>query len=193
MSEERQRIVVGMTGGSGAALAVRLLEGLATAVPGRERREVHLVASTAGATVLKHETGRELESLRPWVEHIHDNTDMMAPIASGSYRVQSMVIVPCSMRTLSAVATGNSDGLILRAADVCLKERRRLVLVAREAPLGLVHIDNMRKATEAGAMILPPMVTLYTHPKTVAEVVDQIVGRILDAMGIDNTLLKRWS
>ena len=185
-------IIVGVTGGSGARLAVRLLEALASA-----GREVHLVVSGAGRKVLAHETGRtpeDLAGLGGGRFHLHTPDDLFAPIASGSFRAGGMVIVPCSMKTLAGVAAGYADDLLLRAADVCLKERRRLVLVARESPLSLIHIENMRQVTLAGAVVLPPVLTCYTSPapETLDDLVDQITARVLDQLGVEASLGQRW-
>jgi 2,5-furandicarboxylate decarboxylase 2 len=182
------RLIVGITGASGAALGVRLLELLAEV-----GREVHLVVSAGGARVLAHETGRDVASLQPLVARVHADDDHFAPIASGSFAAQAMVVVPCSMKTLAGIASGYADGLLLRAADVCLKERRRIVLVTRETPLSLVHIENMRRATLAGAIVMPPVVTMYTKPARIEDVVDQIVGKILDLVGIEHEVMRRWS
>lgn len=182
------RLVVGITGASGVALGVRLLELLAEV-----GREVHLVVTEGGARVLAHETGRDVGSLRPLVAKVHANDDLFAPIASGSFPVEAMVVVPCSMKSLAAIASGFADRLLVRAADVALKERRRLVLVPREAPLSLIHIENLRRATLAGAIIMPPVVTMYTKPARIEDVVDQIVGKILDLLGIDHPVMKRWT
>jgi polyprenyl P-hydroxybenzoate/phenylacrylic acid decarboxylase-like protein len=186
------RIIVGVTGGSGARLAVRLLEALAGA-----GREVHLVVSGAGQKVLAHETGRtpeDLAALGGERSHLHRPEDLFAPMASGSFRAEGMVIVPCSMKTLAGVAAGYADDLLLRAADVCLKERRRLILVARESPLSLIHIENMRRVTLAGAVVLPPVLTCYTSPAPTSldEVVDQITARVLDQLGVEANLGRRW-
>jgi 2,5-furandicarboxylate decarboxylase 2 len=182
------RLIVGITGASGAALGVRLLELLAEV-----GREVHLVVTDGGARVLAHETGRDVASLAPLVARVHRNDDLFAPIASGSFPVDAMVVVPCSMNSLAAIASGHASSLLLRAADVCLKERRRLVLCTREAPLGLIHIENMRRATLAGAIIMPPVVTMYTNPARIEDVVDQIVGKVLDLVGIDHQVMRRWT
>jgi len=187
-----ERIIVGVTGGSGARLAVRLLEILADTGP-----EVHLVVSRAGREVLAHETGRTPEYLVALGGdrfHLHRPDDLFAPMASGSFRTGGMVILPCSMKTLAGVAAGYADDLLLRAADVCLKERRRLVLVARESPLSLIHIENMRQVTLAGGVVLPPVLTCYTSPApdSLDEVVDQIVARVLDQLGVEADLGRRW-
>jgi len=182
-----RRVVVGVTGGSGAIVAVRLLEALR-----QLEVETHLVVSERGAEVLRHETGLEEGGLRALATRSYANGDLFAPIASGTFRTDAMVVVPCSMRTLAGVAHGLADSLLLRAADVCLKERRRLVLVARETPLSLVHLENMRQATLAGAVVLPPVLTFYTHPKTTDDMVATIVGKALDAMGIEGFDYRRW-
>lgn len=183
------RLIVGVTGGSGTLLALRLLEALATT-----DLEVHLVISEAGRQVLAHETGRTPDDLAGLAAHVHAVDDLFAPIASGSFRTLGMVVVPCSMKTLAAVAAGYADDLLIRAADVCLKERRRLVLVTREAPLSLIHIENMRRVTLAGAVVLPPVLTLYTRPTptTVDEMVDQITARVLDQLGVEAGVGRRW-
>jgi polyprenyl P-hydroxybenzoate/phenylacrylic acid decarboxylase-like protein len=182
-----ERIVVGITGSSGTVLGVRLLEALA-----KTSVEVHLVVSAAGRAVLEHETGRDLASLAGLATHVHAPDDLFAPIASGSFAVDGMAVVPCSMKTLAGIAAGYAEDLLLRAADVCLKERRRLVLVTREAPLSLVHIENMRRVTLAGGVVLPPVLTMYTRPATIAEVVDQLTGRVLDLLGIAHDVGRRW-
>lgn len=181
------RLIVGVSGASGAALAVRLLEALA-----ETELEVHLVATAAGRAVLEHETGRSVDELAGLVAAVHAPDDLFAPIASGSFRVRGMVVVPCSMKTLAGVAAGLADNLLLRAADVCLKERRRLVLVAREAPLSLIHLENMRTVTLAGAVVLPPVLTMYTRPTTIEELVDQITGKVLDLLDVDCEVRRRW-
>jgi polyprenyl P-hydroxybenzoate/phenylacrylic acid decarboxylase-like protein len=178
-------LVVGITGGSGGHLALRLLEVLREAP-----LEVHLVITPAGRQVLEHETGRA--SPDELAEHVHPPDDLFAPIASGSFQSLGMVVVPCSMKTLAGIASGFADNLLLRAADVCLKERRRLVLVTRESPLSLIHIENMGRVTRAGAVVLPPVLTMYTRPETIEEVIDQVTGKILDALSIDGEVRRRW-
>lgn len=187
MSSARRRVIVGITGASGAVLGVRLLELLAAT-----DREVHLVVTGAGARVLAHETGREVASLAPLAAEVHADGDLFAPIASGSFLVDAMVVVPCSMKSLAAIASGHADSLLLRAADVCLKERRRLVLCARETPLSEIHLENMLRATRAGAIVMPPVVSMYARPARIEDVVDQIAGKLLDLLGIDNQVMRRW-
>ncbi len=189
MSGERQRrLVVGMSGASGSALAIRLLEVLR----GMDHVEVHLVVTDAALQVMDLETGREIEALEPLVARAYGERDISAPVASGSFEADGMVIIPCSMKALAGVATGYAENLLLRAADVTLKERRPLVLVARETPLSLIHLDNMRAVTRAGATVLPPVLTLYTNPATLEEAMDQVVGKVLDVLGIRSEVFKRW-
>ena len=182
-----ERIIVGVTGASGAALAEQLLRAL-----GRTACETHLVISEAGRRVVKHETGRGAAALEDLADHVHGPADLFAPIASGSFQASSMIVVPCSMKTLAGIASGFADDLLLRAADVTLKERRRLVLVARETPLSLIHIENMRRVTLAGAVVLPPVLSMYTAPTSLQQVVDQIVARALDLLGVQSDLGRRW-
>jgi polyprenyl P-hydroxybenzoate/phenylacrylic acid decarboxylase-like protein len=184
---DSNRIIVGVTGGSGAPLALRLLELLA-GTPW----ETHLVVSQSGRAVFEHETGQPLDRLAALATHVHAPDDLFAPIASGSYPTRGMVVLPCSMKTLAGIATGFSDDLLLRAADVCLKERRRLVLVTRESPLSLIQIENMRRVTLAGGVVLPPVLTMYTHPTSVEDLLDQVLGKVLDVLGVDLELRRRW-
>lgn len=187
-----RRIVLAISGASGAAYGVRLLQAL-HAAPGIE---THLVVSDAGWRNLQLELpelahGRQaLESL---AHQVHDVRDVGAAIASGSFRCAGMTIAPCSMRTLAAVAHGLSDNLIARAADVMLKERRRLVLMVRESPLSLIHLRNMVSVTEAGAIVCPPLPAFYLRPRTVDDIVDQGVARVLDLLEVPNTLAPRWA
>ena len=176
---------MGVTGSSGGHLALRLLEVLSDS-----SWEVHLVVTDMGLKVLAHETGRA--SLDGLAAHVHASDDLFAPIASGSFQTRGMVVVPCSMKTLAGIASGYADNLLLRCADVCLKERRRLVLVTRESPLSLIHIENMQRVTRAGAIILPPVLTMYSRPTSIEEVVDQITGKVLDVLGIDGEVRRRW-
>ncbi|CAM5786533.1 UbiX family flavin prenyltransferase [Ottowia pentelensis] len=183
-----RRIVVGLSGASGAVYGVALLRAL-RAMAGVES---HLVVSDAGWLNIAHET----ELARPEVEAlahvVHDNAAIGASIASGSFGAQGMVVAPCSMRTLAAIAHGLSDSLLTRAADVMLKERRRLVLLARESPLHLVHLRNMVTVTEMGAIVCPPMPAFYQRPRTVDDIVQHAVARALDLLGLDNDLAPRW-
>lgn len=192
-------IIVGITGASGAIYAVRLLE---TLVGGG--RDVHLCISPSGRDVLQHELGLDidLDHFENFLHqagngiggalHYYHYQDFMAPMASGSFLTAGMVICPCSGSTLSAVATGAASNLIQRAAEVQLKERRKLVLVPREAPLSLAHIDNMRRVAEAGGVILPASPGFYHGAKTVDDLVNFVVARICDQLGVEHSLTKRW-
>lgn len=183
-----QRIVVAMTGASGAIYGLRLLEQLSR----QASVETHLVVSKAGYLNLKSELGLTRAALEPLVDRLHGERDIGATIASGSFRTDAMIVAPCSMRTLAAIATGLSDGLIARAADVTLKERRRLVLMPREAPLNLIHLRNMLTVTEMGGVIFPPMPAFYAQIASLEEMVDQTIARLLELVGIVTPGLKRW-
>jgi flavin prenyltransferase len=179
--------IVGISGASGAPYAVRMLRVL------RDRHiPVHLVVSKSGARTLKEECGIDLDEMRALAAVNYSNNDLGAAIASGSLKTRGMIVVPCSIRTLSDIAYGTTDTLISRAADVVLKERRRLVLVVREAPLHLGHLRSMMAATESGAIIMPPVPAFYPLPATVDAIVDQTVGRCLDLFDIDSGLVKPW-
>jgi flavin prenyltransferase len=180
-------IIVGLSGASGAIYGVRMLEALhAKNIP------AHLIISKSAAITLKEEAGLSIEQVRALAETSYQNTDVAAAISSGSFRTRGMVIIPCSIRTLSDIAYGTTDSLLSRAADVTLKERRRLVLVVREAPLHAGHLRSMLAATESGAVIVPPVPAFYHRPKTVDDIVNQTVGRCLDLFDIDVGLVKRW-
>ncbi|MDR5752637.1 MULTISPECIES: UbiX family flavin prenyltransferase [unclassified Caballeronia] len=186
----KSRIVVGISGASGAAIGVRLLAAL--------RRlgtyETHLIVSASGAVTAAQELGLGRGDLDALADVVHNVRDIGAAVASGSFVTNGMVIAPCSMKTLAGVANGFADNLLTRAADVMLKERRRLVLVARETPLNLAHLRNMMLATEMGAIVMPPVPAFYAHPKTIDDVVDHTVGRILDLFGIEHgEIARRWS
>src|SRR6478672_11135910 len=181
------RIVVGITGATGVLYGVRLLRAL-----GDLGVESHLVMSRwAEATILK-ETSFSLRQVRDLAFAVHGRDDMGAAISSGSFRHDGMVIVPCSMKTLSAVRHGHSDTLIARAADVSLKERRRLVLAVRETPLSEIHLENMRALSRMGAIVAPPVPAFYYEPRTIDELVDQSVARVLDQFGIESGA-PRWT
>lgn len=186
---DSRRIVVAISGASGAVYGVRLLQALAE-TPGIE---THLVVSAAGWRNLRLEVDLAPERLHALADHVHDIGDIGASVASGSFRAWGMAIAPCSMRTLAAVAHGLGDNLITRAADVMLKERRRLVLLAREAPLHLVHLRNMTTVTEMGAIVCPPVPAFYLRPRTVQDIVDQAVARVLDLLDVPHALAARWT
>lgn len=188
MNEERRpRLVVGITGATGAIFGVRVLQALrGTGV------ETHLVVSKWGAHTLTEETPYSLERVREMAAYSYSAGDQSAPVSSGSFLTSGMVIAPCSARTLAAIATGQGDNLIHRAADVVLKERRKLVLLVRETPLHEIHLENMLKLSRMGAVILPPVPAFYNHPQSVEALVDHVVMRTLDQFGIHTDLAERW-
>ncbi|CAG2131177.1 Phenolic acid decarboxylase subunit B [compost metagenome] len=184
-----RRLVVAITGASGAAYGVRLLQALGTA----EGWETHLVCSPSGLLTIHHELGMQRPEVERLADVVHNVRDIGATVASGSFRCDGMVVAPCSMRTLAAIATGLADNLVTRAADVMLKERRRLVLLARETPLHLVHLRNMTTVTEMGAIVMPPVPAFYAHPQSVDDIVGHTVGRVLDLFGVEHAgLVSRW-
>ncbi|MEJ5348852.1 MAG: flavin prenyltransferase UbiX [Desulfosoma sp.] len=180
-------VIVAVTGASGAPYAQRLFQFFA-----QRGVSAHVVASSAGRLVYHLETGRNLEEDLPDGVPLYGEEDFSAPIASGSFRTQGMVIVPCTMGTLAAIANGLANNLIHRAADVCLKERRPLIVVPRETPLSLVHLKNMMAITEAGGLVLPPAPGFYHHPQSVKDLLDFIVARILDHLGVPQDLVPAW-
>lgn len=182
------RLIVGISGASGVIFGVRALEALAEL--GVER---HLVVSKTAALTLKLETGRDASELDRLASVRHAVGDLAAPISSGSFRTDGMLIAPCSVRTMSEIATGVTSTLLTRAADVVLKEHRRLVLMVRETPLHLGHLRTMAQLTEMGAIIAPPMPAFYAGAKTIEDLVDQSVGRALDLFGYEWARTKRWS
>lgn len=181
------KVVVGISGGSGAIYGVSLLKALKELGV-----ETHLVVSTMGEYVTEHECGVSLEQLKGLATYYHDNKNFAAPIASGSFKVDKTIIVPCSMKTLSGIANGYSDSLLTRACDVAIKERRQLIVVPRETPLSPIHLENMLKLANMGITIFPPSPGFYSHPETIEDIVLNMTGRLLDMLGIDNNLVKRW-
>ncbi|MDQ1920498.1 UbiX family flavin prenyltransferase [Massilia pseudoviolaceinigra] len=184
-----RRLVVAITGATGAVYGVRLVEQLA-ATPGIE---THLIISDAAVLTLHQELGMQRREVEALAHVVHKNRDVGASIASGSFQSDGMVIAPCSMKTLAAVALGLSDNLIARAADVVLKERRRLVLMVRETPFNLAHLRNMTAVTEMGGVIFPPLPSFYHKPESIDEMVDHTVGRVMDLFGVVHTLAPRWA
>ena len=185
----RKRIVVAISGASGAVYGVRLLQMLAEL----DEVETHLTVSAAGLLNLQQELGMNREQLERLAHVSHPIQDVGAAIASGSFRSEGMVVAPCSMRTLAAIAHGLSDNLITRCADVTLKERRRLILMVRESPLNLAHLRNMTSVTEMGGIVFPPVPGFYHRPQTIAQMVDQTVSRVIDLLGLPQTEAPRWS
>ncbi len=185
---KKQNLTIAITGASGAGYA----RGLLRAIP-RSKYDICLVASQAGRLVYELEIGEALSDDLPPGVRIFDESDFTAPIASGSFPCAGMVIVPCTMGTLGAITAGLSQNLIHRVADVCLKERRPLILVPRETPLNRIHLANMLKAAEAGAIILPAMPGFYQKPESIQQIIDFVVARILDQLGIEHNLVKPWT
>ncbi|GHV33385.1 putative UbiX-like flavin prenyltransferase [Synergistales bacterium] len=181
------KIVVGISGASGAIYAVSLLKAL------KELGiETHLVVTSMGRHVAEHECGMSINDLQGLSSYYHDNENLAAPISSGSFKVDKMVVVPCSMKTLSGVANGYSDSLLSRACDVTIKEGRKLILAVRETPLSPIHLKNMLVLSQIGVTIFPPSPGFYSHPETVEDIVLNITGKILDLLDIDNDLTVRW-
>jgi len=181
------RLVVGITGGSCAIYGVALLKALE-----QLNIETHLVVSKMGQYVAEHECGILLEELKSMAGYYHDNGNLAAPIASGSFKADGMIIAPCSMNTLGAIANGISNNLVTRAADVTMKEGRKLILLPRETPLNVIHLENMLKLARIGVKIMPAAPGFYHQPQTIGELVNIMVGRMLDQLGIEHQLSKRW-
>jgi 4-hydroxy-3-polyprenylbenzoate decarboxylase len=182
-----RRLIVGLTGATGAILGVRLLEALKDS-----EVESHLVISNWARRTIEHETPYTFKQVCDLASVYHNSNNMAAEISSGSFLTEGMVVIPCSMRTLGSIAHGSGENLVHRAADVVLKERRRLVLVARESPLSELHLENMLKLSRMGVRIIPPMLAFYNHPKSIGDIVDHIVARVLDQFGISAPFAKRW-
>ncbi|AEK63724.1 UbiX family flavin prenyltransferase [Collimonas fungivorans] len=184
-----RRLIVGITGATGVIYGVRLLQ-LLRDMPGVE---THLMISDAGVLNLHQELEMRRKQVEALAHVVHNVRDIGAAIASGSFQSDGMIIAPCSMKTLASVANGLSDNLITRAADVVLKERRRLVLMVRETPFNLAHLRNMTSVTEMGGVIFPPLPGFYHRPQSIAEMVDHTLGRVLDLFAIQHTLTPRWN
>jgi len=181
------RLVVGVTGASGVVYAKRLLEVL------KEKNiETHVIVSKTAERIIKHELEMDRADFDKLGRYCYREDEVDAPLASGSFKIDGMVIIPCSLKTLAGIASGYTDNLILRAADVTLKEKRKLVLVPRETPLSAIHLRNMLKLAIIGVVILPAMPSFYHKPKSIHELVDFIVGKILDVFGIEHDLFRRW-
>jgi 4-hydroxy-3-polyprenylbenzoate decarboxylase len=189
MPDRPQRLVIAITGATGAVYGVRLLQVL-QAIPAVE---THLVVSDAAVLTLHQETGMQRREVEALADVVHKQHNVGAAIASGSFQSDGMIVAPCSMKTLASVAHGLSDNLVARAADVALKERRRLVLMVRETPFNLAHLRNMTAVTEMGGIIFPPLPSFYHRPQSIAEMVDHTVARVLDLFSIQHQLAPRWS
>jgi len=182
-----ERIVVGMSGASGAILGIRLLQYFSDS-----EFETHLVISGSAVRTIELETNWHVDDVKKLADVVHDFHDIGASIASGSFRTRGMAIIPCSMKTMSALANSFNTNLLIRAADVTLKERRRLVVVPRESPLHCGHLDLMAKVERLRGMIVPPFMTFYHRPESIEDMINHLVGKVLDCFHIDNDLFKRW-
>jgi len=184
-----RKLIVGVSGSSGAIYGVRLVEVLSS-VPDVE---THVVVSSGAEATFSYETGGDPARVRALADYVYGNSEVGAALASGTFVTDGMIVAPCSMKTLSSIANSYGSTLIARAADVCLKERRKLVLVTRETPLHLGHLRLMSSVTEAGAVVLPPVPGFYTRPESVEDIVDHTVTKILDQFGIEADLIERWA
>ena len=192
MSEHSQkRLIIGISGASGVIYGIRLLQTLGT-LPDHLKPETHLIMSRSAEITLAHESDLKVIDVHESADVVHSNKDIGAAVASGSYQTIGMIIAPCSMKTLAQIATGVTDSLLSRAADVVLKERRKLVCMVRETPLHSGHLKSMLQISEMGGIIAPPDPAFYNKPKTLQDVVDHTVGRILDLFQIETGLVKRW-
>lgn len=181
------RLVIGISGASGVIYGVRLLEVLQPLAI-----ETHLVITRTAEVTLAHESDWKVKDVKALADHVHQPGDLAAPVSSGSFRTLGMVIAPCSMRSLGEIATGISSSLLTRAADVTLKERRKLVLLPRETPLHAVHLRNLATVADLGAIVAPPLPAFYNRPRTIEDIIDHTVGRVLDLFDIDAGIVKRW-
>jgi 4-hydroxy-3-polyprenylbenzoate decarboxylase len=181
------RLIIGISGATGSIYGIRLLEVLR-----QKKIETALIISSPSKKIILQETSYSLKDVERLGSHLYENEDLHASISSGSFRVDGMVIIPCSVKTLSGIAHSYNENLMTRAADVTLKERRKLILAVRETPLHQGHLELMLKVTQMGGIILPPMPTFYFNPKTIDDLVNHTVGKILDLFGIDHHLFERW-
>lgn len=181
------RIVIGITGASGVQYGIRLLEVL------KGRADIHLIVSDAGKKIIRLETDLDIEEVYNLASNVYENDDLASPISSGSYNFDGEIIAPCSMKTLASVANGTSDTLITRVADVSLKEGKFLVLMPRETPLSLIHCENLVRVKRAGTIVLPASPAFYSKPTNISDLIDFMVGRVLDCIGMEHDLYKRWN
>jgi 4-hydroxy-3-polyprenylbenzoate decarboxylase len=182
-------LVVGITGASGAIYGIRLLEVLSST----KNVETHLIVSEPAEAIIKYETARSIEDVKELASFSYDIRDIGAQIASGSFKTDGMIVAPCTVKTMSAIANSYSENLLVRVGDVTLKERRQLLLLVRETPLHIGHLRNMERLCEMGAIIMPPSPAFYHKPQTIQDIVDHTVGKMLDLFGIEHTLFRRWS
>ena len=181
------RIIVGISGASGAPLVVALLNALR-----QTQFETHLIVTPGGWRTIAEETALSVDQICALADVVHDANDVGAPPASGSWRNSGMIVIPCSMKTLAGIHSGYSDNLLLRAADVTLKEQRKLVLVPRECPMSPIHLRNQYELSMMGTVILPPILSYYNHPNTIQDMEQHLIGKILDQFGIDYSAFRRW-
>jgi 4-hydroxy-3-polyprenylbenzoate decarboxylase len=184
----KDRIIVGISGASGVIYGVRCLQLLA-----QTDYEVHLIVTKSGKLNIELETPYSVDEVLSMADFVHDDGDMAAPVSSGSFITAGMVVVPCTIKSLSGIANSYDSNLLVRAADVVLKEKRKLCLVVRETPLHKGHLRLLSMAADMGAHILPPVPSFYDHPKTIEDIIDQTIGKIFDYFNIEHSLLKRWS
>jgi 4-hydroxy-3-polyprenylbenzoate decarboxylase len=181
-------LIIGITGASGVVYGIRLLEVLSR----MKEAETHLIISEAGELNIRHETDWKVEDIRAMASFSYNINDIAARIASGSFKRDGMIIAPCTVKTMSALANSYCENLLTRAGDVTLKERKKLVLLVRETPLHIGHIRNMEKLSEMGAIIMPPVPAFYNRPKTIQDIIDHTIGKTLDILGIEHDLFQRW-
>ncbi len=183
-----RRFIVGISGASGVVLGIEVLRAL-----GQHECDIHLVVSKGAKETLRYESDDDLASITALADHVHPERHLAAAISSGSFVTDGMIVAPCSMKTLAGIAHGYAENLIVRAADVCLKEGRKVVLVPREMPLGRVHLRNLLAASEIGCAIVPPMLSFYNRPTTLAEQVDHVVGKVLMQFGLEHDRFRAWA
>ena len=191
INKDKKRLIIGISGASGIIYGIRLLELLRT-IPDELRPETHLIISESGAITLAYETRFKIAAVQKLADVTHANKDIGASLASGSFKTMGMIIAPCSVKTLAEIATGVTDTLISRAADVILKERRRLVCMVRETPLHAGHLKNMLSLTEMGAIIAPPVPAFYAKPQSLDDMINHTIGRVLDLFEIETNFVVRW-
>jgi 4-hydroxy-3-polyprenylbenzoate decarboxylase len=182
-------LIVGITGASGAIYGIRLLEVLSSI----KNVETHLIVSEPAEAIIEYETGRSIKDVKELASFSYDIRDIGARISSGSFKTDGMIVAPCTVKTMSAIANSYSENLLIRVGDVTLKERRQLLLLVRETPLHLGHLRNMERLCEMGAIIMPPAPAFYHKPQTIQDIVDHTVGKMLDIFGIEHNLFQRWS
>jgi len=182
-------LIIGITGATGVIYGIRLLEVLSSI----NNVETHLVISEAGEATIKYETDQTMKDIKALADFTYDIEDVGARISSGSFKRDGMIVAPCTIKTMSALANSYTENLLVRAGDVTLKERQKLVLLVRETPLHLGHIKNMERLTEMGAIIMPPVPAFYHNPKTIPDIVDHTIGKVLDVFGIEHNLFRRWA